>query len=1027
MLTERWKIQLLGGLVARQGERTVDRFRTRKGGEMLAALALHLNRALTREELLALLWPEEEPEVGRNRLRVELAALKRQFQAQGQALLPLIEAYRLCVRLNPEAFTTDAAEFEQELARASGAAGRPEQIVFLTQAVDLYRGDLLPGYDADWIVAERERFAALHQEALRRLIRRLAHERDFDRAIAYAQRALQLDAWNEEAHFDLIRLLVAVGQPSAAIRQYETLEQTLREQFAAKPTQTAREFIQQVRDRLGHEAGARSGAAAVPPAPTPPNQVLPTFSGSSPTVALPVRLTRFFGREQEQAQVAALLQENRLVTITGAGGNGKTRLVVETAASLQTRFAGGIHFLYLGNLLHIGQLPDALRQTLRLPSQPGTAPLDQVIAAFAATPSLLILDNFEHLAAEGASLVQTLLEAIPPLTLAITSRRALGIAGEREFPLAPLPTPTGETAPEVLAAFASVRLFLDRAQAVRPDFQLTPRNADAIAALCRYLEGIPLALELAAARVRTLTPTQMTERLVPRLELLVNPRADKDARHRSLRTTIAWSVQMLSPEARRFFARLSVFQGGWDVAGAAQVCLSLESVDDPGSETVETTRWSAFDLMERLLSESLLIAEEQSGGTMRFRMLETLREFAWEQLPPPEQERMRRRHASYWMKFGEEIELKLDGPELRGWLNRLEEERANLTAVLIWCLEPPVTELSPSPAEIGLRILAALWKFWNIRGSAHEGRQYAEELLERAGADIDIKILARSRAMAATLAKAESDYPAAMAHAEQALSYWRQAGSLVGIASVLSNIGSYFSEIGNMAEALRYYEEGLTIVRELGIPWRIATALNNIGSLRSQMGDFDAAQANLQEALAMRRQIGDRRALWSTLNNLAALANNREDFVGAVQGQQEALAVARELEDRYATAISLVNLGNNLLSLQDYPAAYRCFTESLELHTVAGSRFGQTYALEGLAIHSVLTDRPERAGLLKGAAHSLREAIHAAQPPREQAAFDAAFLPLAADPRFLEGVKRGRAFPLEAAISLATVFEQESE
>ncbi|MCW3053968.1 MAG: DNA-binding transcriptional activator of the family, partial [Chthonomonadales bacterium] len=284
MLTERWKIQMLGGLVARLGEQTIDRFRTRKGGEMLAALALNRNRALTREELLALLWPEEEPETGRNRLRVELAALRRQFQAPGQAEIPLFEAFRLTVRLHPDAFTTDVMEFEQRLAQAAKATERAEQIPLLTAAVDLYRGELLPAYDAEWIVAERERFATLHQEALRRLIRRLAHTRDFDQAIAYAQRAIQADAWNEEAHFDLIRLFVAVGQPSAAIRQYDTLEQTLREQFAARPTAAAREFIQQVRDRLGHEAGIRTGRITGAPTPAVPTSAAPTLPTALPAV-----------------------------------------------------------------------------------------------------------------------------------------------------------------------------------------------------------------------------------------------------------------------------------------------------------------------------------------------------------------------------------------------------------------------------------------------------------------------------------------------------------------------------------------------------------------------------------------------------------------------------------------------------------------------------------------------------------------------------------------------------------------------
>ena len=475
---------------------------------------------------------------------------------------------------------------------------------------------------------------------------------------------------------------------------------------------------------------------------------------------------------------------------------------------------------------------------------------------------------------------------------------------------------------------------------------------------------------------------------------------------------------MLSAEARRLFARLAVFQGGWDAEGAAQVCLSREPSDSPQSPSREADGWSAFDLLERLLSESLLIADERNG-VMRFRMLETLREFAWEQLPPQEQERLLCRHATYLMRFAEEIETKLDGPELRDWLNRLEEERANLTAALTWCVESQATEQSPSPAEIGLRIMGALWRFWDMRGSVREAREFTERLLERAPPECAPKVFARAFNTAGTFAQAESDYAAALAHFREALAQWRRAGSTVGVATILGNMGTLYGDQANLEAALDCYTEGLAIVRELAIPRRIATFLNNLGTLRNMMGDFDAAQDHLLEALALRKQIGDRRAVFSTLNNLAALAHYREDYAAAISGQEEALAIARELEDRFAAAVSLVNLGNNYLSVKDYPACYRCFIESLQLHAAVGSRFGQAYALEGLAVHAVSVALPERAGILRGASQSLRESIQAVHAPREQEILDAAFTSLAADPSFLVGLKRGKDLPLEAALSVA--------
>ena len=1016
MHTERWEIQMLGGLVARQGERTVDRFRTRKGAEMLAALALQPNGRLSREELLDRLWPDDEAESSRNRLRVELAALRRQFQMEGESSFSLIEADRLTIRLIPRAFRTDTAEFEQGLTQAARAEERTEQIRRLVQAVEIYRGDLLPEYDAVWIVAERERFATLHQEALRRLIRRLAQERDFERAIAFARRALQYDAWNEEAHFDLIRLLVAVGQPSAAIRQYEALEQILREHLGAQPTRAAEQFIRQIRDRLGHAAGRRAGAGVDTPQTAAP---VPNLPPTSPAPAeLPLRLTRFFGREREQEQVTALLAANRLVTITGPGGNGKTRLAIETAAASLALFPGGVRFVSLGNMLEAGQLPDALRQSLRLPAQAGAAPLDQVIRALSVSPSLLILDNFEHLVEEGAVLVHTLLAAVPLLTLAVTSRRPLGIDGEREFPLAPLPAPTEETAAEAMSAFASVRLFVDRAQAVRPDFQLTSRNARSIAALCRYLEGIPLAIELAAARIRTLTPAQMSDRLVPRLDLLVDPRADKDARHRSLRATIAWSVRMLPPQARRFFARLAVFKGGCDAASASFVCLSMEQADGTVGDSAETSGWSAFDLLERLLSESLLIAEEQQGQ-MRFQMLETVREFAWEQVPMGEREWLQHRHACSLLRLAEEAEGKLDGPEQNVRLWRLEQERANLTAALTWCAETQSPPLSPSPVAIGLRLIGSLWRFWEMRGSVREARQFAERLLQCPDPDADPTVLARAFNAAGILAKNQSDYPTALAHYEQALTLRQQAGNREGVCTLLSNLGILHSERGETAASARCYEESLSLARELAIPRRIAATLNNLGALRAGQGELDAAQTAFEEALALRKEIGDRRAIFSTLINLAAVAHLRGQFDAAMRGQREALEIARDLEDRFAIAVGSVNLGNSCLALRNFEAAHRCFTESLQLHTAFGSRFGQAYALEGLAAHAAHIGSFARAGLLKGASAALRQSLCAAQTPSEQQQFEAAFLCCAEDAAFLKGLETGLTLSLDAAVSLA--------
>jgi predicted ATPase len=424
---------------------------------------------------------------------------------------------------------------------------------------------------------------------------------------------------------------------------------------------------------------------------------------------LPAQFTRFFGRNSEIEQLRRLLTQEsvRLLTLTGPGGSGKTRLAIEATRSLLSQWREAVWFVPLADISDSSFIFTAIRDTLKLPIAPNISPQEQIIEALSNQPALLLLDNFEQLVEEGAAQVQELLERLPSLTVLITSRQVLNLPGEREFPVLPLPVPDEELPPAKIKEYSSTALFIDRAQAARVDFRVDERNAAAVAAVCRRLDGIPLAIELAAARSLVLSPAQMLEKLKDRLDLLSTRQRGIPERHRTLRAAIEWSYGLLSPELQCFFTSLSVFRGGWTIEAAEAVCEEPE----------------ALDFLTRLRECSLIVTEEKPSE-IRFRMLETLREYALSQLGNDERTAMERRYAIHFMAMAEDSEPHLRGPEQAMWLERLDSEQDNFRAVLAWAVEHDATG--------ALRLAAALAPFWETRGHYSEGRNWLERALAKA-------------------------------------------------------------------------------------------------------------------------------------------------------------------------------------------------------------------------------------------------------------------------------------------------------
>lgn len=860
----------MGQLRATQWARRITRFRTQKTGALLAYLAYFSERAHPREVLIELLWPECNPTAGRHNLSMALSSLRNQLESPGVMPGTILQADRQQIGLNAAAVTTDVAVFNSALQAASQTTDRAEKIQWLTRALEIYQAELLPGFYENWVLTERRVLAESHWQALQQITSELEATGAFERALEYAARAVAADPLREAGHYELMRLYQATGQPAAALRQYRELEQLLWQELEVKPSPPLRELAQTLAAQAGPES-INQPAPALPsvqisdriietsPVALPIENFPPAQAEQSDASNLPLQLTRFFGRDEEISQLSLLLlsEQPRLVTLLGAGGSGKSRLAVETARQLLEPFEGNVWFVPLAALKEARLIPGAVLEALELTRAPGLDPLEQIRARLTNQPALLLLDNFEQLAAEGRTVVHALLTQMPLLRCLVTSRVQLNLAGEQVWPVAPLPIPNGSVEPARLLQYPSVALFVDRAQAVRPDFQLTLRNAAAIAQLCQRLEGIPLAIELAAARAQVLTPVQMLERLQNRFELLVS-RGRHEARHRTLRAALDWSYQMLAPALQRFFAQLSVFRGGWTLEAAEAVCggslgpLALDHLAE--------------------LTECSLVLTDARGEVMRFGMLETLREYAAEVLPPEDE--AARRHAEYFLALAEVAEPKLTGPEQPLWLQRLGAEYDNLRAAFEW------SQAAGGDPELGLRLAGALHLFLIVSAPLSEPLDW---LLRALDAQTDSPA-ARLKALAAAalVSAMKGEGARAIALSQERIELCRAAGDAGGLAISLIHVGWTAYELDDFERAETYLLEGLAVARANGNRWGTAFALAGLTYANAAHGDYEVAAQFAAEGLALQQKLGSPYGLAHQLCGLGRIAAGRGQFADAL-------------------------------------------------------------------------------------------------------------------------------------------------
>jgi predicted ATPase/transcriptional regulator with XRE-family HTH domain len=757
---------------------------------------------------------------------------------------------------------------------------------------------------------------------------------------------------------------------------------------------------------LASGASARPDSAGPPPLAAEPSR-------PAARMRLPVPLTELIGREAEVVAAAALLDPARsalrLLTLTGPGGVGKTRLALAVAAAVAGAYPDGVTWVDLAPLRDARLVPATTARAMDLRESRGGSSRELLLEHLRERRLMLVLDNCEHLPG-AASVLAELLEGCPHLAMLVTSRAALRLRGERRFPVEPLAAP-----PEGSASFAAivtapaVRLFVERARAVAPDFALDAGNAGVVAAVCRRLDGMPLALELAAARVQLLAPGALLRRLDRRLSLLTGGAADLPERQRALRTTLAWSHNLLGPVDQLLFRRLAVFAGGWTVEAAEAVCGDADLPAD--------------DLLERLgvLVDSSLARRIEGGGEPRFGMLETVREYAEEQLlASGDAETVRARHRDWCLALAAAAEPALAGHDQLEWLARLDAERDNLRAALEWSLA------DEGGGEAGLRLAGALWWFWFAWGHLAEGRQWLDRMLARTRPSDPSSRTVQARALlgAGHLARFQGDWAGAGSYSERSLALCEAAGDASGMGYALHSLGVLAQLEGDWGRARALMERSLAHFRDAGNEAGHRDVRWHLGLVARLEGDYARARTIHDENLTVCRAIGDRRGVAKALVQLGLLAlriTGDGALAEALCG--ESLVVCREIGDTPGMGYALVRLGNLAGSVGNHARARALHREGLERFRDVMDRRQLATGLSFCGSLAVRDGSPARGVRLFGAADALDSLYRTSLDPVERGGCDAGLAAARAalgEDAFAEAWADGRVMALGQAIALAT-------
>jgi predicted ATPase len=757
------------------------------------------------------------------------------------------------------------------------------------------------------------------------------------------------DYYHAQGQFDPVVIEVPTGRYAAV--------------FSARPTEHAAQYEPVVLRTL-HEAHLRMVGECI----------------ESGRHTLPAARTALIGRQREIAALTRLLRDRavRLVTLTGAGGSGKTRLALQAAEKVADAFPGGVLMLPLAPLADGGAAATALAQMVGL-RHTGGKPVREALRAYVrhgiTTPTLLVLDNFEHVI-EAAPVVGDLLEASTRVKVLVTSRSVLHLYGEREYPVPPLAVPDPSCNVRELKRNPAIRLFIQRAESANPAFKLTDANASTIAMICRRLDGLPLAIELAAARIKVFPPDAMLPRLANSLEFLSGGPSDVPARHQRLRNTIDWSYTLLTKPEQRLFRRLAVFVGGCTLEGAEAVCnphrdLELDVVDG----------------MASLVDKSLVHQVEPVGTEARFNMLATVREYALEGLAASGDDvPTKRALAAYCMVLAAEGNLLQTVTEREAWLARCDVELDNFRVTLDWLV-------ASGHAAWALRLGLALFGFWERRELLEEGRQRLQAIVNLRGDATPTSAWARAVAYTAALCDTLGDYDSGRALHQQALDVFRALGDKRGEAAQMNGLAAHHRFKGSHSAARSYSERALELCRELGNQPEIAAALSNLAGVISHEADHARARALLDEARSIFQSIGDESGLVWSINHLGDVARQSADPAEARRLYTDALDGFARLGDPWGVARSSADLANVSGEMGDYAVAHELFRQALTVFAAIDHKRGIARVLEDVALVAQRQQQWDRTLTLVGAAAAIRLAFGAAPRAAEQARLDHSVAP----------------------------------
>ena len=907
---------------------------------LFAYLLLNRAKPIGRTTLACTFWPDHNEADARSNLRRHLYELRRVLPPAPDDC-PWLLIDNSSVQWNPAApYWCDVVAFLQ-------ASSNPGQ---LAEAIPLYTDDLLPELYEDWIFVEREGLRNRFFDTLSQLLSQARDRGDQTAALGYAQQILHFDPLREDVLRELMTLRYATGDRAGALQAYQRFVQRLREALDIAPMVETSALYDTLARQVTQPSPVTQPAEAdkLPATPPPAIAVDPMpaepAQATTPPHYLPAQLTSFIGRDAEVAALRHLLTRRteplRLLTLTGAGGSGKTRLALEVGARLlaiqPAPFAQGIYAVLLAAVTEPALVLSAIAATLGVKEQ-GTTPLIAALKSWLRDKQLLlILDNCEQVT-HAAGLLVELLQAAPGLTLLVTSRKLLSIYGEHEFPVLPLalPEPEDWTHPERLAAAAAVTLFLTRSRAVNATFTLNRDNAAAVAEICVRLDGLPLALELAAARSKLFTPQALLPQLARSLDLLVGAQHGLAERQRTLRQTIDWSYQLLDQAAQQLFARLGVFVGEFTLA-AVEALLSAEP--------------NLVDGLLNLLNQSMIQRVEPADPTdvtLRFRLLLTLRDYALAQLTAlGELTTLQAAHAHYYLGRVEQAASVAELAKEGYWLDQIAADLDNLRAAFAWA------QGQADQHELLARLAIAASSFWLKRGYLAEGRGWLEQALAQQ-ATVPTALQAKVNSAAGMLAWYQEDYAAAQRYLQQSLARWQQLGADAdqdAMARIYLSLGGMARQHDNYHEAHQYHSAALAIQRTLNNQQGMADALHNLGVAEMFLGHYAAAQACFAECYALDCALGDQWGIFLDLNSWGVLDYVQGNYGAARARLEEGLTLARGLGARTRLSLLLSHLGKVALAEARWTDANRLFQEALTIGEEVGIKSQRFAAQLGLAL-----------------------------------------------------------------------------